>query len=409
MSTPYPTDLEPTTGLCRIRLDGRLDALSAGSVQDALMALVDEGERRILVDLSTIAFLSSAGIRSLLIVHKELHRAGGELILLGAGELIRDVLQTAGMTRLFTLIAAPDELIARQTEENDATPGATTAEGISLRVETREAAPGELRPIGDHRPLARAGYREQDVHAESLKTGTYAAGLAAAGERFAEYSRLFGEAVVIDGNFFVQPAVPNPRVDYVLREWSGELGKLRFLHGFSFGGEFRHRVQFEDREQPIDLERLRRVLFRVSDADLLGVVLVAESRGHRGMALRRPPLAGALTEGDGSIFDAERFADWFDFPVEDGESGLLLAATGIMAREPGRLPAALAELLPQESALHLHALITGKGHLSHRVGDLERELERLIAHQSPEQVCHLLPTTTLRAGLVGLIKLEGAK
>jgi len=383
-----------------------MDALSAGTVQDALMALVDEGERRLLVDLSAVGYLSSAGIRALMIVEKQLHGSSGGLILLGASDQVRNVLETAGLTTLFTLVREPAELAAASALREDAQDTAITSEGMAMRVLKQDAAPGRLRIIGDHRPLARAGYREQQVCTESLATGLYATGVAAAGERFEDYSHLFGEAVVMDGNFFVQPGVPNPRVDYVLREWSGSLGSLRFLHGFGVSGEFGCRVQFEDRERPVDLERLRRALLGLGEAPLLGVVLLAESRGHWGMALRRSPMAGSLAEQEGSIFEAEHFADWLDFPVEPGEPGLLLAATGLMARERGVLPHAVAELFPERGNLHLHAVVMQKGHLSRRAVDLEQELNRVLGHQLPEQVCHLLPATRLRAGLVGIIELE---
>jgi hypothetical protein len=133
---------------------------------------------------------------------------------------------------------------------------------------------------------------------------------------------------------------------------------------------------------------------------------VAESRGHWGMALRRSPVAGSLAAAAESIFDPDRFADWLDFPVEPGEPGLLLAATGLLARDRRQLPAALAELLPERGDLHLHGVLMPRGHLSRRVADFDRELARLLNHQLPEGVCHLLPATTLRAGLAGLIELE---
>jgi len=370
------------------------------------MALVDEGERRLLVDLSAVVFLSSAGIRALLIVQKQLHGSNGGLVLSGASDQVRNVLGAAGLTTLFTLVGDPAELAGAGGPAEDEPGTGITSEGIAMRVLEQDTAPGRLRIIGDHRPLLRAAYREREICTESPAAGLYATGVAAVGERFEDYSRLFGEALVMDGNFFVQPGVSNPRVDYVLREWSGSLGSLRFLHGFAFSGGFGRLVQFEDRERPIDLERLRCALCGLSEAQLLGVVLIAESRGHWGMALRRSPMAGALAEGERHIFDPEHFADWLDFPVEPGEPGLLLAATGLMVRERSGLPPAVAELFPEQGNLHLHAVVMQKGHLSRRAGDFEQELNRVLAHQLPEQVCHLLPTTTLRAGLLGIIELE---
>ncbi len=407
MASPYPVDIDNISGLRRIRLSGRVDSLSASAVQGALMALVDEGERRMLVDLSAVDFLSSAGMRVLIIVQKQLHGSSGELILFGAQAPVRDVLETVGLTRIFTLVDDASGLAAVASGRGDAEEGtAIRSNGIALRLLTREGECGQLRIIGDHRPLARAAYREEHLVSEPTQAGLYAVGLGAAGGRFADYAQFFGESLVMDGNFFVQPAVPNPRVDYVLREWSGSMGELHFLHAFAFSGPFRHLVQFEGRERPIDLERLRSSLFEISEADLLGVVLLAESRGHWGMALRRSPLAGTLGEAEASIFDAGRFADWLDFPVEPGEPGLLLAVTGLVARERGRLPPAVAELFPEHGNLHLHALVLQRGHLSRRAADFERELQRVLANQLPQQVCHLLPATTLRAGLLGLIELE---
>jgi anti-anti-sigma factor len=406
MNSPYPIDLETSSGLRRIRLSGRMDALSAGKVQDALMALVDAGERRLLADLSEVPYLSSAGIRALLIVQKQLHGSSGELILVGARDLVRNVLETAGLISLFTLVDDPSELAPPSSSTDDSDQGvAIEKEGIALRLLSRDAAPGRLRIIGDHRPLARAAYREGDVCAELLEMGSYAIGVATNGDRFGDYSHLFGEAVLMDGNFFVLPGVRNPRVDYVLRDWSGSMGSLQFLHGLYFSGDFRHRVQFDGRERPIDLERLRRVLFALVDADLFGIVLVAESRGHLGMALRRSPVAGSLEE-EGSIFDVERFADWFDFSLEPADPGALLAITGLLARDRRRLPPELAELFPNQGNLHLHALVMQRGHLSRQAADFERELQRILANQLPEKVCHLLPSTSLRAGLLGLIELE---
>lgn len=406
MNHPYPIDTETASGLRRIQLSGRLDALSAGPVQDALMSLVDEGERRFLADLSRVDYLSSAGIRALLAVQKQLQGLSGEMILAGAPKLVRNVIETAGLATLFRLVDDPGELAASLSERKPVESGAAVErEGVTLRVLPQSANAGRWRIIGDHRPLARAEYREQDVCTESLEPGTYALGLAATGDRFEDYSHLFGEALVLDGNFFALPGVRNPRVDYVLREWAGTMGRLQFLHGVGFSGEFSLWVQFEDRSGPIDLEQVRRALFALTEADLLGLVLLAESRGHLGMGLRRSPVGGGLDEGE-SIFDQERFADWFDFSLEPADAGALLAVTGLLARDRKRLPPELRAQFPDQGQLHLHALVLQRGYLSRRVEDFERELQRVLANQLPQQVCHLLPSTSVRAGLLGIIELE---
>lgn len=144
MTNPYPVTVDPRTGLPLIRLSGRVDALSAGTVQDALTAIIDEGERKLLVDLSQVGFLSSAGIRSLLIVQKQLHGSSGELIMVAPNEGVRRVFETTRLTELFTLVedltSVPAPSAPAEAEDSEET--RLELEGITVHVRRGEAGHG---------------------------------------------------------------------------------------------------------------------------------------------------------------------------------------------------------------------------------------------------------------------------
>src|SRR6185369_1764567 len=64
-------------GRVRLGLCGRLDATWSGAVQDALAECIRNGQHEIELDLAEVPFLSSAGIRVLLVTHRQLHGIHG--------------------------------------------------------------------------------------------------------------------------------------------------------------------------------------------------------------------------------------------------------------------------------------------------------------------------------------------
>ena len=69
------------------------------------------GERAV-VDLTDVAFVSSAGLAMLLVKGKTLRRGGGVLTLAGANRRILEVLSMAGFHELFDIYPSPDEAIS---------------------------------------------------------------------------------------------------------------------------------------------------------------------------------------------------------------------------------------------------------------------------------------------------------
>jgi len=69
-------------GLKIITVKGRIDALSSAELQKGLDTLILAGDRVILVNFAEVNYISSAGLRVLLSVQKQLKRVGGEIVLL---------------------------------------------------------------------------------------------------------------------------------------------------------------------------------------------------------------------------------------------------------------------------------------------------------------------------------------
>jgi anti-anti-sigma factor len=71
--------------------------------------LIQSGTRSLLLELSSLEYLSSAGLRSLLVVGKALKELEGKLVLVCGPGLPRQILQSAGYDKLFPISNSLEE------------------------------------------------------------------------------------------------------------------------------------------------------------------------------------------------------------------------------------------------------------------------------------------------------------
>ncbi len=87
-----------------VKVTGRVDSATAPKFNEALSAIMDAGRYRIVLDLSELTFISSAGLRVLISAQKNCKRYNrGEVVLANAPENIMSALELAGFTPLFKI------------------------------------------------------------------------------------------------------------------------------------------------------------------------------------------------------------------------------------------------------------------------------------------------------------------
>ncbi|MEV4463545.1 STAS domain-containing protein [Micromonospora echinofusca] len=87
-------------GTTRLRLAGELDLSTAPELNAAIDQLVDAGERRLLVDLTELAFCDSTGIAAFVRGDNRVAADGGWLRLTGATGRVDRVLQVTGLAEV---------------------------------------------------------------------------------------------------------------------------------------------------------------------------------------------------------------------------------------------------------------------------------------------------------------------
>ena len=92
-------------------LDRALDAYAAGSFNDRMAELIQEGHDLIVLDMEAVEFLDSAGLGAVISCLKRLGRRGS-VALCGCKAAVLQVLRLARMDRVLTIAGDAEEAIA---------------------------------------------------------------------------------------------------------------------------------------------------------------------------------------------------------------------------------------------------------------------------------------------------------
>lgn len=85
-----------------VALDGELDSGSAPAVQERLAALVPS-DGRVLVDMSAVPYMSSAGLRTMLLLYRNAQAVGTSICLVGLSPELRQMMDATGFLGYFPL------------------------------------------------------------------------------------------------------------------------------------------------------------------------------------------------------------------------------------------------------------------------------------------------------------------
>ena len=82
---------------------GRLDAAGAPEIEASCKGLIQKGSKRLLLDMAAVEYISSAGLRSLLVLAKAVKAGGGALALCGLTPAVREVMCISGFDNILPL------------------------------------------------------------------------------------------------------------------------------------------------------------------------------------------------------------------------------------------------------------------------------------------------------------------
>jgi len=85
-----------------LKVTGCLDTAATAGFVPAVEAAA-AGVKRLVFDFTDLEFIASSALRQLVSVDKRLSAAGGEVVLTGMNDVVRDVFDVTGLNEVFTI------------------------------------------------------------------------------------------------------------------------------------------------------------------------------------------------------------------------------------------------------------------------------------------------------------------
>lgn len=86
-----------------VSLSGRIDSTAAVEFEEQMIEIIDQGNNTMVVDFLNIQFISSAGLRVLLLAAKKVKPYGGKLYLCNMSKDVREVFDISGFSSIFDI------------------------------------------------------------------------------------------------------------------------------------------------------------------------------------------------------------------------------------------------------------------------------------------------------------------
>lgn len=378
---------QPLGAELEVRVKGRLDSSWADPLALRLEEVIRGGMHQLILNLSEVTYLSSAGIRVLLKFYKQLQGIQGSFIVANPSEPVKTVLDLAGLSTLLLAGAALSPTTARVQET------VRRLEREHATFEIFEYAPGAsltCRTIGN--PALLQGCRFGEEHCQSLPfpDTEFAVGLGAFGHGFADCRSRFGEFLAVAGAAAYLPTDGTNIPDYLVKAGTF-VPVLEVLYCLTCAGQFAHLIRFEAKKEALSvtLTELVSIGLEIAETETAGMVMVAESAGLMGAALRRSPV---LQTSEHAPFAHPQIREWLSFTAERAYSRSLALVAGVAASTTHPALAPFIRPLDKNSqpAGHFHAAAFSYRPLQKGELDVRTTVATLFESETLQGVLHLV-------------------
>lgn len=105
--------IEPTAAATIVPLQGQINSANAAAIEAQVLALVDGGTKNLILDFAGLDYISSAGLRMVLVVAKRLKQESGLLVLCGMQSHVREVFDISGFLAILNVEPTRSEALTR--------------------------------------------------------------------------------------------------------------------------------------------------------------------------------------------------------------------------------------------------------------------------------------------------------
>ena len=101
-----------TADIVTLSLSGKLDTTTAKAFEEKILSHIESGDRRFIIDLARLDYISSSGLRVLVSAAKRLANDNGKIVLCSLKDPVREVFKIVGFLSVFPAYGSHDEAIS---------------------------------------------------------------------------------------------------------------------------------------------------------------------------------------------------------------------------------------------------------------------------------------------------------
>ncbi len=94
-----------------VEVSGRVDSTNAVQLGETLNSQIDAGRLQLVVDLSAVEYMSSAGLREMVAALKKVRNLNGDMRIATPSERVKEVLDLAGLSAIFQIFPTQVEAV----------------------------------------------------------------------------------------------------------------------------------------------------------------------------------------------------------------------------------------------------------------------------------------------------------
>lgn len=92
-----------------LAISGKLDTNTWTQLDEKISPMIDGGEIKFIIDFSQLDYISSAGLRVLLMAAKKIKNKNGKIIMTALKDQIKEVFEISGFSTIFPVASSVEE------------------------------------------------------------------------------------------------------------------------------------------------------------------------------------------------------------------------------------------------------------------------------------------------------------
>lgn len=389
-----------------VHVTGRLDAAWTEHFLDVIRDLIRAGHHDVRVDATELEYLSSAGIRAILKIRREVELVNGSFGIIRASAFVHDTLRLSGLEALLL-----EDIITSVKKPEIIQPTVLASEinvtGISI----------ESHPLSSQKPIdvcVHSGWKPWEILRPDssveidFSRPQFGLGVGASGRNTDDARERFGDFIAAGGYVAWQTGDGTDKPDY-LEQAEKFAPKLHAVQAIVGSGSFTNLLRFHPatKDVTLKLSDLFQKVFEATQTDVAVMVALAEVDGLVGATLAKSPAFIKETDKPGEFPDVR---EWLAFCGERVHHRSLALVVAFLSRDIQHPLTKCLTPLPSipEIYAHAHAVVLSFSALPQGILELEAAVSAVFEDNAPLGLLHLIEDDRQDIGLGQSSFIQGA-